>query len=178
MKLYYKLLLFVLVAAIAAPFVLRDRDGRPLMSVHDLRIPEISLPNTSRLKDVVRATTDSVETASNAVHGTTGTTTHTKIYKWQDEEGGWHFSNSAPDERGATEVAVDTSVNIMHMETTVSARDAAANAAPKHTGAASSATQRPSLLPLSQSADVMQDARRVSAQLEARHERQMKAIGD
>ena len=178
MKLFYKLLLFVLVAAIAAPFVLRDRDGRPLMSIHDLRIPEIALPDTSRLKDVVRVTTDSVKTASDEAHDTTGTTTHTRIYKWQDEEGGWHFSSSAPGERGVTEVAVDTSVNVMHMESTVSARDAAANVALKHTGAASPATQRPSLLPLSQSADVMQDARRVSAQLEARHERQMKAIGD
>jgi len=177
-KLYYKLLLFVLVAAIAAPFVLRDRDGRPLMSIHDLHIPEISLPDTSRLKDVVRATTDSVETASDEVHETTGTTTHTKVYKWQDEEGGWHFSNSTPGERGATEVAVDTSINVMHMESAVPARDAASNAASKHTGAASPATRRPSLLPLSQTADVMQDARRVSAQLEARHERQMKVIGD
>jgi len=64
------------------------------------------------------------------------------------------------------------------MESTVPARAAASNAAPKHAGAASPATRRPSLLPLSQTADVMQDARRVSAQLEARHERQIKAIGD
>jgi len=85
------MLLFVLVEAITAPFVLRDLDGRPLMSIHDLSIPEIALPDMSRLKDVVRATTDSVETASDEVHETTGTTTHTRIYKWQDEEGAGTF---------------------------------------------------------------------------------------
>jgi len=61
------------------------------MSIHDLRISEISLPDTSRLKDMVRAATDSVETASDEVHEATGTTTHTKVYKWQDEEGAGTF---------------------------------------------------------------------------------------
>jgi len=177
-KLYYKLLLFVIVSAVTAPFVLRDRDGRPLMSIHDLHMPEITLPDASGLKDAVRSATESVETASDEVRENTGTKASTRIYKWQDEEGGWHFSNSAPGEHGATEVAVDTSVNVLHMESTVPATDAAANAASKSMGAAGPATQRPSLLPLSQTADVMQDAHRVSAQLEARHERQMKAIGD
>lgn len=178
MKLYYKLLLFVLVAAIAAPFVLRDRDGRPLMSIHDLRMPEIALPDTSGLKDAVRAATDSVATASDEVRANTGAKTSAKIYKWQDEEGGWHFSNNAPGEHRATEIAVDTSVNVMHMESTASTPDQVSHATSKDAGADSPVTRIPSLLPLSQTAEVMQDARRVSTQLKARHERQAKAIGD
>lgn len=182
MKLYYKFLLFVLVSAVAAPFVLRDRDGRPLMSIHDLHmpkiaLPEISLPDASGLKDAVRAATQSVETASDEVRENT-TKTSTRIYKWQDEEGGWHFSNSAPGERGATEVAVDTSINVMHMESAAPAREPASNTASTTKGSDSPSTQVPSLLPLSQAADVMRDARSVGAQLEARHERQARAIGD
>jgi hypothetical protein len=177
-KLHYKLLLFILVASVAAPFVLRDRDGHPLMSIHDMRLPEIALPDTNGLKDAVRAARNSTETASDEVHANTGTKTSAKIYRWQDEEGGWHFANSAPGERGATEIAVDTSVNVMQMESAAPARDPAANTTSKDTGAGSTATSISALLPLSQAVDVMQDARRVSMQLEARHERQAKAIGD
>lgn len=46
-KLFVKLLLFALVLALAGPFFLKGPDGRPLLSLESLRLPDWRLPTVS-----------------------------------------------------------------------------------------------------------------------------------
>lgn len=44
MKLFIKFILFIVVLALAGPFLLKGPDGKPLMSLKDLKLPDFSLP--------------------------------------------------------------------------------------------------------------------------------------
>lgn len=46
-KLFVKLMGFLLILAVAGPFLLKGPDGRPLLSLDDLRLPSLSLPTLS-----------------------------------------------------------------------------------------------------------------------------------
>jgi len=75
-------LLLLLVFAAAFPFVYPMKDGKPLLSLDriklpampDITLPDVSLPSTQE------------ESAAVPVI----------VYKWQDAEGSWHFSNEPP----------------------------------------------------------------------------------
>lgn len=43
-KLFVKLMVFLLILAVAGPFLLQGPDGRPLLSLDDLKLPGVSLP--------------------------------------------------------------------------------------------------------------------------------------
>ena len=43
-KLFVKLMVFLLILAVAGPFLLKGPDGRPLLSLDDLKLPSLSLP--------------------------------------------------------------------------------------------------------------------------------------
>ena len=73
MKIMIKLLVLALVGAIVAPMILKGPDGRPLMSWEDF----FSVP-------------DSTVGLSKPISKSSDLTT---VYKWQDEEGQWHFSD-------------------------------------------------------------------------------------
>lgn len=47
-KLFIKFMLFLLVLAIAGPFLLKGPDGRPLLSLDDLKLPSFSLPQVTQ----------------------------------------------------------------------------------------------------------------------------------
>lgn len=74
-------LLLLLVVATLFLFVYPLKDGKPLLSVDKIRLP--AMPDVS-LPDVALPTSG------------TGDTAEVTIYKWQDSEGGWHFSNEPP----------------------------------------------------------------------------------
>ena len=105
MKLFYKLLMLSVVAAIAAPFILKDEAGRPLMSLDKLHMPEISTPPLpdvqSTLEDVARKLPGLDDGKEQAL---------VKAYKWQDAEGVWHFSDRAV--ASAEEIAIDASASV------------------------------------------------------------------
>lgn len=43
LKLFIKLMIFVLILAVAGPFIMRGPDGRPLLSLADIKLPDFSL---------------------------------------------------------------------------------------------------------------------------------------
>jgi hypothetical protein len=77
-----RVLLLLLVFAGIFPFVYPLKDGKPLLSLDQLtmpKIPDVSLPNVSLpLSEDKPAATP------------------VTVYKWQDAEGNWHFSNEPP----------------------------------------------------------------------------------
>lgn len=93
MKIFVKLMLLVLVGALAAPFILKGPDGRPLMQLSDLNFGDFELPSFG---------------GKNA-----DTTT---VHKWQDENGEWHYSTEAPKQDSET-LEIDPNVNVMDAPT-------------------------------------------------------------
>lgn len=65
-----KIMIVIVILACIGPFFIKGPDGRPLMSPDDL------LPDTEVVPEVPATTT---------------------VYKWQDENGKWHFSNDPKD---------------------------------------------------------------------------------
>lgn len=91
-KLFIKLILVLIVGGLVLPLWLKGPDGQPIMSISDW-MPDVSA--LSKLLDKIPSTPTATD--SQAAEGK-------QFYKWQDEEGGWHYSDRAPD--SALEVEV------------------------------------------------------------------------
>ena len=98
-------MLFVVVAALAAPFVLKGPDGGVLMSPDRLRTPAVSLLDFSAAADTIKAGLDeAVEAPAKPM----------AVIKWQDENGEWHFSDKIERGRSAAILSVDPNTNLVH----------------------------------------------------------------
>ena len=79
MKLFVKLLITALVLAVLLPFtILKDDSGRPLMSLRDLKMPDVSMP--------VQPDTEAVK----------GEGIKDVIYQWRDDQGNLNFTSEPP----------------------------------------------------------------------------------
>jgi hypothetical protein len=102
MGLIIKVILAILVIALAAAFFIEGKDGKPLLTLDELQQPD-ALP---RIKDKV---TDLVDEDNSRSAGSKD-----KIYRWRDEEGNLHFSNIEPVDKSAVKtVEVDPGVNVI-----------------------------------------------------------------
>jgi hypothetical protein len=85
MKLFTKLLITALVLAVILPFtIIKGRDGRPLMSISDLKMPDLSMPGVP----------DSVDVPS--LPGVSGSGRTDTVYQWRDKDGSLHFTTDPP----------------------------------------------------------------------------------
>ena len=89
MKLFFKLLVILLVIGMLLPFTfLKGKDGKTLMSFSDIKLPEdlfsTKVPGIDKLKNIA---TQSGSSSGNSL-----------IYKWTDNDGNLQFSGSPPEE--------------------------------------------------------------------------------
>lgn len=87
MKLIIKLLLILVIGAVAAPLFIKGPDGKPIMQVSDL-LPVEVLPSSVAQQLGIAPTTSSSQPPSPQSSGA--------IYRWQDDDGQWHYSDKAP----------------------------------------------------------------------------------
>ncbi len=79
MKFFVKLLIAAVVLAVLLPFtILKGKDGRPLMSLDQLKAPDLSMPNMPEASSVGKR--------------------EDIVYQWRDAKGELHFSSSPPPE--------------------------------------------------------------------------------
>lgn len=83
---FIKIVILVVIAACIGPFFIKGPDGKPLLSLDDLK--------------------PSGEPESVAPAPVT-------VYKWQDENGVWQFSSDPVDAEGAATMELDGNINIM-----------------------------------------------------------------
>lgn len=76
MKLFIKLLMFLVVLALAAPFFMKKPDGSPMLTLQS-----IGLKSVVDKVDAVKHEVSAPKTA--------------QVYRWQDEKGVWHYSDQA-----------------------------------------------------------------------------------
>lgn len=86
MKIFVKLLILVGILACAAPFFLSGPDGRPLMQMSDLSLPDLSF-------------WDDVKRESKQLMGDEEAAAGFKTYKWVDAEGITHYSDANDPQR-------------------------------------------------------------------------------
>ena len=83
MGFFVKILIAALVIAVMLPFTfLKGKDGRPLMSIDDLKGPDLSLPK--------------IPSGISPPDSATGSAGNDLIYKWKDAEGVTQFTSSPP----------------------------------------------------------------------------------
>ncbi len=101
-RLYKKLirtLLLLLVFSAVFPFVYPMTDGKPLLSLNQLKLPtfpEISLPEIPLPS-----------------HGGSNPGQTVTAYKWQDAEGSWQFGNEPPQGVAYETLELDPDANIL-----------------------------------------------------------------
>ncbi|MCG8312236.1 MAG: hypothetical protein MI976_03385 [Pseudomonadales bacterium] len=111
MKLFVKFLMFLVVLALAGPFIMRGPDGKPLMSLQDLSLPDFSLPSGIP-KGAPKQLTGNDEEAWIAWSKDKPNPSSPKVYvidpqnkqpiqakpgvfyRWKDAEGVWQFSST------------------------------------------------------------------------------------
>ena len=86
------LMLLALIAMGIAPFFLKDKNGRPLLGINDIKLPLFQLPE---LPDI-NSTTSSPKV---------------QVYRWRDGNGRWQFSNTAPEGKDFEVMEVDANMN-------------------------------------------------------------------
>ncbi|MFQ5508950.1 MAG: DUF4124 domain-containing protein [Leptospirillia bacterium] len=86
---------FLLAVAIALPLVLKGADGKPLFSFSDLRAPKLPPIPTVNLPDVHLPDVHLPDIKMDS--GKAEPDAPLTVYRWQDADGNWHFSDRSPD---------------------------------------------------------------------------------
>jgi hypothetical protein len=100
MKLILSMFSLLLIMGFAGLFVLKKPDGSPWLSWQEM-LPDLSI-------DSVKTTvTDALPTQT--LGG--GDADAVTVYRWQDAEGNWQYSDKAPENAAAEMVMVETDLN-------------------------------------------------------------------
>ncbi|MEL7449333.1 MAG: hypothetical protein AAFN78_09000 [Pseudomonadota bacterium] len=110
MRFFIKLMILVLIAALAGPFFIRGPDGRPLMTLGE------AMPDWERMAATAqyqwqRLTGEVKSLASDA--GSDDTGGKTRVYKYRDAAGNWVYADEPPPGGDAAVLYVDPNVNII-----------------------------------------------------------------
>lgn len=92
----------LLIIACLAPLFIKGPNGEPLMTLNDWKT---DVP--VQIKNVVARLTSGAKKTRSAE-----ALQPTRVFKWQDDEGQWHFSNSPPNLEIAEEIEI-SDVNLM-----------------------------------------------------------------
>lgn len=122
MKLFVKLMMFMLVLALAGPFIMKGPDGRPLMSLKDLSLPDFSLPGkapeqlSGKEQEAWIAWTDEQAAPKEPKVYVIDPSSQEPVtakagvfYRWKDGNGVWQFSNLP--KAGTPNIVVETDPN-------------------------------------------------------------------
>jgi len=104
MKIFIKLLCFVVILGLVGPFIMRAPNGQPYMDYRKL-IPSLSGAQNSmkRWWNNDDAEHQSAEEKIQSNETSTNSWGKTRIYRWQDENGVWQYTDKPP-----TNVNVET----------------------------------------------------------------------
>ncbi len=128
MKLFSKLMMFVLVGALAAPFFLKGSSGQPLMTLRDLNLPSFGLPGkTAGPVEVLSGKEEGASiqwgSAKSAENGALVNATDAEgkllqearntYYRWKDNDGVWQFTKQPNPNTENFLMKVDPNANIV-----------------------------------------------------------------
>lgn len=146
----------LLIAAMGLPFFIDNKNGEPMLS----------LPSTEGLLNT--------ESATSAIAPALPSTT--KVFKWKDENGVWHYTDQAPKGNANVEtVEVNSRTNIIQglniaepNESTNTAADISANMTPPDAD----------FLSLERAKNIMSDAKLARQAMEQRNQQLQAIVGE
>ena len=127
MKLFSKLMMFVLVAALAGPFFMKGPNGRPLMTLDDLSLPSFGLPSkaagpvevlSGKESDAWMQWGSGNKSSATLVNATDAEgevlqEARNTYYRWKDENGVWQFTKQPNPNTKNFVMKVDPNANIV-----------------------------------------------------------------
>ncbi|WP_158527418.1 DUF4124 domain-containing protein [Pelagibaculum spongiae] len=108
MRFFFKLMLFVAVA-FGALFVIKGPGGVPFLKLDQLKAPELSNPLTQVSDQISAQLSQLIESDQNDPDATS------TVWRWQDENGQWHFSDSQVNGAEEKQVTYNTSIKISQL---------------------------------------------------------------
>ena len=93
-----KVMIFIVILACVGPFFIKGPDGKPLLNIEELMA---DLSPTDLLPKAVQSAAESSAPAM------------TKVYRWQNENGVWQFSDNPNDAPGAEVMELDGKINMI-----------------------------------------------------------------
>lgn len=147
---FIRMMICIVVIAIAAPFFIPGPNGTPIMTLDMFKFekPSVSLPD-------INLGGGSAEADSNQ-----------EVYRYQDENGVWHFTDQQPTQGNAEQIEI-SNINLMEAPpppTVVVEDDPTISVSP--------------LTAISRGAEVMEDAQGVQAMLDSRLEDMDQSLND
>lgn len=106
MKLFVKLMIFVVILALAGPFFIKGPDGKPMWQVSEVR-SSIQL-GWDRLQRKFAGSID----AADKLPGMDASVT---VHRWQDETGQWHYTQEAPEGIVSDTLLIDPKTNLISL---------------------------------------------------------------
>lgn len=156
-----KILIVLVILACIGPFILKAPDGKPLMTLDDLKpvFPEVLIDLLSK-------------NAQRSLKDAAAVNEPIKVYKWQDEAGAWHFSTDPNDADRGEVMELDGNINIIPALMPRAERDSAATTTASVSGMPSLTT-----IPIGQAQDVIKSAENLQMTVDSRKAELDKALG-
>lgn len=109
MKLFIKFLIFVLILGLVGPFILRTPEGEPYLDYRDF------IPSFSSLKSKTQGVWNNIDNplADDSDNDAESAAGNVRVYKWQDENGVWQYSDVPPTGMNRETVYINTRENIV-----------------------------------------------------------------
>ncbi len=170
MKLYIKLLLFVLVLGLAGPFIMKGPDGRPMMDAREL-IPDVAgwAQRAGHWWQQLAAA------ASGLSAGDTASAGKTRVYKWRAEDGSWRFSDRPNPDGHSEEIWLDPDTNVMQSTPVPGPPEPQEKEAAQAPG---NGIPLPLTIAPGQVSELLDDAEQVQELMDKRHQALQDALGD
>ncbi|MBH0072313.1 DUF4124 domain-containing protein [Pseudoalteromonas sp. NZS127] len=157
MKYFTYLAVSVMIIAVISLFYLKKPNGETWLST------SVVSNQSQQIKDkIISLTSNTFEQAVNSVSNTSSTT-RSKIFKWQDQQGQWHFSDTPHPNGKSVEVKLDPKdINV------VVAQDTAILSGSSKSSAVSSTSATPTVYDPVSIKKVFDDAEKAKQKLEQR----------
>ena len=168
MKTFTKLICFVIVAAVAGPFFIAGPNGKPLLSLDKFHAPNPQLPDFNQALDSVKDSLDD-EPQEQAAKSR-------EVFRWQDEGGTWHYSDSPEQGQPAEIVTVNPGNSMVHLEPVKNTGNKTKSPDEKDAQGQSSGLPFPTSLSMGKIPKLITDAKNVEQLQRQRMERQDRAM--
>jgi hypothetical protein len=154
-----RLFIPVLIIVFVLPMLIPGPDGKPIMSFSDW------LPSQQTLRNIGNSVGDTINGAAALVgqEPVIATAASKKLYKWQDQHGRWHFSDDPKQVPSHAKAQAMPQLANSTMAAPPQTKAADNDAGP-------SFSLSPTTLPITQIPQLIDDAKKVREQIEARNQ--------
>ena len=113
-KLFYRLIILSLIGMLVSPFILKKENGTAIMSKDDFFSFDSELIKSkyviamAKIKRILKKKSNMTDSPG------TLAPEYTKLYKWKDEKGEWHFSDAPAENYNNEEIKININRNVLN----------------------------------------------------------------